>query len=239
MTTLHLIRHGKASPGKASYDELHPLGEAQARLLGEHFARMGQRFDALYCGPLVRQRDTLRLMREAAGAVGAAWPQARVLDALAEAPIEALMRKCLPERLTHDQTLQSLVADLGDGSDVERMRRAFEALFEYVIGLWASGEMSPPEIETAAAFGERVVAGLGEILAREGEGREVAVVTSNGVIGRMVAHVVGAAEPDRAGPSQRYLNSSRTRVRAAAGGLRLEAANVVDHLADLTLHTFL
>lgn len=239
MTMLHLIRHGKATPAKASYDELHPLGETQARLLGAHLARVGQRFDAIYCGPLQRQRETLRLMRDAAVELGVAWPQEHILDALAEAPIEALMRQCLPEQLAHDAALQGLVAALGDGSDHERTRLALEPIFDHVVGLWVSGVMARPDIETAPQFGARVVAALEHILRVEGESRHVAVVTSNGVIGRLVEHINGVADADRTGPAQRYRNSSRTCVLFRDGCLRVEVADDVGHLADAQLHTFL
>ena len=60
-------------------------GIEQARLLGAHLAQRGQRFDAVYVGPLRRQRETLRLMREAGGAArpgprstcSKAWPKVR------------------------------------------------------------------------------------------------------------------------------------------------------------------
>ena len=84
MTTLHVIRHGRATALEADYDQLHAMGELQARALGVHMSRTGKRFDAIYVGPLRRQLETLRLMREAAGEVGAGWPVAEVLDGLSE-----------------------------------------------------------------------------------------------------------------------------------------------------------
>ncbi|MGD8861671.1 MAG: phosphoglycerate mutase family protein [Myxococcales bacterium] len=70
MTRLHLIRHGRASASADDYDQLQPLGETQARLLGEHLGARRQHFDRVYVGPLKRQRETLRLMRRSAGEVG-------------------------------------------------------------------------------------------------------------------------------------------------------------------------
>lgn len=241
MTTLHLIRHGKASPAKASYDELDPIGEQQARLLGEHLGRIEQRFDALYCGPLRRQQDTLRLMREGAGAFSARWPQAIELDALAEAPLEAVMRQCLPERMLTDSTLTALIAAIGDGSDQARAKAGFDALLDYSIDLWVRGELARPGLETAQEFSDRVLGGLEQILAREGEheGRQVAVVTSNGVIGRLVAHASKAADALRLGPGRRYWNSSRTLLALRNGELGVGPSNLVDHLADAALHTFI
>lgn len=40
MTTIYLIRHGQASFGAKSYDQLSPNGELQAKLLGQYFNRI-------------------------------------------------------------------------------------------------------------------------------------------------------------------------------------------------------
>src|SRR5687768_12328282 len=102
MATLHLIRHGKATPGAATYDQLHTLGTQQSQLLGEHLQKRRVHFDAIYCGPLVRQRATLAVMREGAGDVGSAWPEESIVPELAEAPLEAIARHCFTERLPND-----------------------------------------------------------------------------------------------------------------------------------------
>ena len=48
MSVLYLIRHGQAGT-REHYDTLSELGRAQARLLGEHLAAQGVRFDRAYC----------------------------------------------------------------------------------------------------------------------------------------------------------------------------------------------
>ena len=45
MSSLALVRHGQASLFADDYDILSPLGEAQARHLGDHWARRGEVFD--------------------------------------------------------------------------------------------------------------------------------------------------------------------------------------------------
>ena len=37
MTTIYFIRHGQASFGAESYDQLSPNGELQAKILGQYF----------------------------------------------------------------------------------------------------------------------------------------------------------------------------------------------------------
>ena len=52
MASIYLVRHGQASFGAANYDQLSTLGQRQADLTGEFFARVGLSFDAAYAGSL-------------------------------------------------------------------------------------------------------------------------------------------------------------------------------------------
>src|SRR5262245_7939084 len=183
MTLLHLIRHGRASATEADYDQLQPLGELQARLLGEHLGRRRQHFDGVYVGPLRRQLETLRLMREAAAEVGSAWPEATVLDGLAEGPFEPLMKQHVRPRLPHDPQLQTIVQALRGAPDARTRDEALNGLFDYMVGLWRQGEVVAAELEAPDAFSARVLGALDRIARSEALGRQVAVVTSNGVIG--------------------------------------------------------
>jgi broad specificity phosphatase PhoE len=238
MTTLHVIRHGKAMAGAERYDQLHAIGERQSRRLGEHLRESSLFFDAIYCGPLARQLDTLTHMRNAAGDVGAAWPEAVILAELAEAPIEALARHCMTERLATDVKLQALFRELGSG---RRMgdNAFFEAVLAHVVDLWVSGEVSLPDVETVSEFGRRVRTGLHRILQGAAEGRHVAVVTSNGVIGWMAGYAKSEALPERTCLLRRIFNASVSRFTEKSGRLELSAWNVIDHLADGELRTIL
>lgn len=63
-----LVRHGAA--GSASRDELRPLtpaGEEEARALGAALARRGLRFDRVVGSPLLRARQTARIVLDAMG----------------------------------------------------------------------------------------------------------------------------------------------------------------------------
>jgi broad specificity phosphatase PhoE len=242
-TTLHVIRHGKASPGEDNYDQLHERGIAQARLLGAHLGRRRARFDAVYCGPLVRQRDTLRLMREAAGAPAGGWPDARILDGLREAPVEMLMRQCMVERLGMDAALDALVARVQTaGADRPALRVAMGAVFDHMIDLWRAGTLAREGLEPYVAFRERVLGALGTIVAEAARAHDVAVVTSNGVIGCVVEHVEAGEAGARAGrqrPELQFANTSITRLAVRDGAIEVVARNVVEHLDDEKLVTYL
>ena len=237
MTTLHLIRHGKASPSEANYDQLHPRGQEQSRLLGAHLQAHQRHFDRVYCGPLVRQRDTLRLMREAAGTVGAAWPDERTIAGLTEAPVEMLVREVTFALLPHDEVLQAhMNAVQAAGEDRAALRSAMTTAFNYLIGLWRTGAATHPGLETYAAFQSRVIETLEAIVAERGDAAHVAVVTSNGVIRCMLGHVDPSAT---AVEELQFINTSVTTLAVEDRGLRMLARNDVAHLPDPALHTHL
>jgi len=230
MTTLHVIRHGRATAFEADYDQLHAMGELQARALGVHMARTGKRFDAIYVGPLRRQLETLRLMREAAGEVGVSWPVAEVLDGLSEGPFETLMKTYAARRLATDAVLQRHAEAFRGALDDAAREVALSSIFEHVIDGWQRGEISGDDLESAAAFEARVAAALAHIAEREARGRQVAVVTSNGVIAALVART-----PDAAVLGQvrlRVHNSSVSLIELGADGPVLRAHDVTEHLTD-------
>jgi len=237
MTILYAIRHGKAMAGAQNYDQLHAIGETQARLLGRHLREAAIRFDAVYCGPLVRQTGTLEHMRDAAAEVGATWPPAVILPELAEAPIEALARHCMTERLATDLELGALMTKLWAEKGGVGDSAFFEAVLAHVVRLWLSGEVTLPGLETAPEFGRRVRAGLDLILRGGEEGRHIAVVTSGGVIGWLAGYAKNEAEPERECLFRRLFNASVSRFTAQGGRLEVSAWNVIDHLTDRELQT--
>jgi broad specificity phosphatase PhoE len=228
MTLLHLIRHGRASAPEADYDQLHAIGEQQARLLGAHLAARRQRYDGVYVGPLKRQRETLRLMREGAGEWSAQWPQAHVLDGLAEGPFEVLMKVYLRPRIKIDPELQALRARMAERDEAAQMD-ALNGMFNRMIALWRAGEISAPDLETASVFGARVRAAQAEIARREGPERHVAVVTSNGVIGELLHEVARLERPESG--RLRFHNTSVSLIELRPEGARLHAQNVTEHLS--------
>jgi broad specificity phosphatase PhoE len=230
MTILHLIRHGRASALEADYDKLQPLGELQARLLGEHLAARAQHFDAVYVGPLVRQLETLRLMREAAGPLGAAWPAATLLDGLAEAPFEALMKQHVRPRLPHDPSLQAIATAVRGAVDETARSAALSTLFDYMAVLWRRGEVRAEGLESPESFEARVSGVLVEMARREGQGREVAVVTSNGVIGELLDKA--GLRPGNGAVRHRLHNSSVSLLELRADGIVPLARDLTEHLRD-------
>jgi broad specificity phosphatase PhoE len=229
MTLLHLIRHGRASALEADYDKLQPVGEQQARLLGEHLAARGQRFDAVYVGPLVRQLETLRLMREAAGPFGAAWPSASVLEGLAEAPFEILMKQHVRPRLAQDEQLRALALGVR-GASGEARTTALNALFDAMAVRWRRGEIRAQGLEPPEAFEARVSGALAHLAGCVGDARDVAVVTSNGVIAELLDKA-GLA-PQHGAIRHRLHNTSVSLLELRPDGMTALASDMTVHLSD-------
>jgi len=215
MTFLHLIRHGRASALEANYDKLQPLGE--------------QHFDAVYVGPLVRQLETLRLMREAAGALGAAWPTATVLDGLAEGPFEVLMKQHVRPRLPDDEALRALASAVRAASG-EARAVALNTLFDYMAVLWRRGAIRAEGLESPESFESRVRAAVAEITGSVERGKQVAVVTSNGVIAELLDHA--GMRPEQGAARHRVHNTSVSLFQLRDGALTILSSNLTEHLSD-------
>ncbi len=167
---LYLIRHGQSGGNVAreegrpgEYDPpLTPVGEEQARRLGERMAQYG--VDAVYASPLQRAYNTALEIAKRTG------HQISVVDNLQEineppaGSVGPDPRAPLPDGMTH-----------------EEIKRRFES-----DPTWDN----LPGAESSANFRGRIVAAIDEIIAAN-PGRKVAVACHGGVIQSYVAHILG------------------------------------------------
>ena len=183
MTTLLLIRHGQASLGAADYDVLSPLGELQARRLGDHLAQtLAAPPDLIVCGPRKRQRDTASLLVAAARERGKPFPEPHERPEFDEYPALAVMQQHLARLAAEDADLGAHMQELQRHERHTREhRRAFEAAFQRMMRHWHDDRVDDPQIESNAAFQGRVQRGLAELLAYRGA--TILVVTSAGPVG--------------------------------------------------------
>jgi broad specificity phosphatase PhoE len=225
VSTLLLVRHGQASFGAAEYDVLSPLGHEQARALGRHLAARPA-IDAIYRGPAARHRDTLAGIAEGAAAAGVMLPPATTLDALDEYPAIELLRRWLPVLRARDPAL----AEALGSSDPRRLQPAYET----IIDRWTAGELDEGVLERYPAFVARVEAALRVVVAREGRGRRVLVVTSGGPIALAMRLVLGLADRTAMRLAWVVANGSITELRYRDAELALLGFNATPHLDDRT-----
>jgi broad specificity phosphatase PhoE len=234
--TLHLVRHGQASATSRDYDVLSPLGATQSRALGEHLAQSGRRFDAIYAGPLVRQRDTAQHLIAAARAAGADFPDAETLPGLDEIPFREIVRHCL-ERSPEEGRETAALLDGQAAHDPESKRR-MARFFRKSILAWAAGGLGDAPVLPFLAFAERVHDTLAQLSARGGE---LLVLTSAGTIAVALRR---AQAPGTTTPEETMMlalaigNASLTILESDGDALRVVRSNELAHF-DPALVTYL
>jgi broad specificity phosphatase PhoE len=233
VSTLLLIRHGQASLGAADYDVLSPLGVVQAGRVGAHLARMIAVPDAIYSGPLKRQRDTATHLVAAARAAGVDFPDPTILPGLDEYPALAIMQRHLQRFVADDPALAPFIEDLNRHERGSREhRRAFEAAFQRVMRHWHDDRVVDPEVETHAAFQARVERTIHDLFERHGRGATIVCTTSAGPVGVGLKLGLGADPWTGLRASFVVANASITELKSRGDAPTLTMFNALPHLHD-------
>jgi broad specificity phosphatase PhoE len=190
MSILTLVRHGQASYMAEDYDRLSPLGEEQARKLGEFWARHELVFDYVFCGPARRH---VRTMEIAAGEVmqaGLPWPEPASLLEMDEFDAYQVMKLMLPVLLERDEEVRRLNEEFRASQDSPEAGRVLQKLFEQVARHWSSGEFDMPDVETWFQFRTRVTAAINRVRQTTAKSTSTVVFTSGGPIAATMAEVL-------------------------------------------------
>lgn len=230
MSTLILVRHGQATPFEADTDRLSPLGERQARRVGEALAREGVVPSRVVHGPMIRQICSAALAAQAASGGGAGdWPAPQDDRRLAEYDGDGLIRTLAPLLGEQDPTFARLTRDFQERRETPDRNRSFQLMLEYLTDSYLRGEVAHPEVESWAAFRDRVRAALRETLDSP-PGSTVLAFTSGGVIGVAVAFMLDAPDASALKLNWRVRNASLTRFTFGGGRVSLDSFNEVGHL---------
>jgi broad specificity phosphatase PhoE len=141
---LALVRHAQASFFSANYDQLSPLGEQQARLLGEYWVRSGVRFDEVFTGPRVRQIETAALAGEAFARNDLPWPEPQMVPELDEHQVDKLIKATIRELAKEYPHIGQLHADYHAAEKPADKHRTFQLMFEEVVMLWVAFSARTP-----------------------------------------------------------------------------------------------
>ena len=204
VTELILVRHGQANShatDEESYDRLSPLGHEQAGWLGAHLRDTNPHFDAVITGTLNRQQDTARAM---------GFDITRTDPRLNELRYFDLAR----------------VMEEAHGIPAPQSTTEFALHLPQVMEHWVS-ESLPGVPETFSAFQGRIRDCLDEFCT--GHGR-VLLVTSGGVIGAALHHVLGLQTAGMSKVMLQVMNSSLHRFHYVHGSLMLGSFNATPHL---------
>jgi broad specificity phosphatase PhoE len=238
MGTLFLVRHAQASFLEQDYDKLSRLGEAQARSLGEYWARHKIIFDRVAVGPRLRQKDTLKFVGDEYAKAGLKFPEPQALPEFDEYQAEAVFKSTLPELLEKDQGVRNLHASFESSSDAMPRRASFQRLFEVVIGKWVAGEICPHDVETWLEFCSRVNSGLCKFLAVGGRGERTAIFTSGGPIALAMQRALQLSTAITLQVSWMSRNSSWSEFLHNAERFTLSTFNSHAHIADPAMLTY-
>lgn len=220
MSTLYLIRHGQASFGTDNYDQLSGKGREQVKLLGEYFAGNGERIDRIYTGQLQRQRETADLIGAALGAVA---PPIVIDDAFDEYDSDVILRE-FADSLGAEQ-----LAEAGWPA-LRTDRRKFQFFLERAARAWVEANIEAPGMVPWKNFHGRIVTALERIMRSEGRSKTLLISTSGGVIGTIVAHVLGLSNHMGIELNWAVHNASITRLIYSTEKVSLSMFNALPHL---------
>lgn len=201
MPLICLVRHGQASFGAQDYDVLSDLGREQATAVGVELARRGLRDPHVVSGTLTRQRDTARLLAEAAG-----FSQPRREDA----------------RWNEYDHLKLLARHGEPPAD----SRSVQKLLDHALRTW----IEDTEESGAAgwpAFVSGTTAALAELIAALGQGRDAVVVTSGGVLAALCGALLATPADGVVSLNRATVNASVTTLVVGGSGTSLVTFN--DH----------
>jgi broad specificity phosphatase PhoE len=238
MSMLALVRHGQASFFSDNYDQLSPIGEEQARLLGQYWVRRGVRFDQVVTGPRVRQIETAALAGEAFAKAGIPWPEPQFMPELDEHQVDRLIKLTMPQIAEEYPEIGKLHAAYLAAEAPRDRHRTFQLMFEQVVMLWTQEKVAAPGVESWKAFQERVGAGLKKITGGDGRGRSVAAFTSVGAVTGCLKISLGCSDRMALDLGWRVRNCSITEFVFSGERLTLDGFNALPHLEDPALWTF-
>ncbi|MDX1490179.1 MAG: histidine phosphatase family protein [Pseudohongiellaceae bacterium] len=221
MSELIFVRHGQASFGAESYDKLSPLGVEQVRQLARYWEANGERFDHLYSGELLRQRETanelLPLLKQEQTSVG-------VLPGLNEYDGSPLIDIYLRDHHPKDDPVSLPIQD----------RKKFQLVFEETTSRWIRGELEPAQHDTAFEawidFQRRVHGVIDDLMRKHTGGSRVLVSTSGGVIALALQRVLDLPDEQAIAANWMVNNSSVTKLRYGGGRISLTLFNGLSHL---------
>src|SRR5688572_13922290 len=155
MSVLTLVRHGQASYMAEDYDRLSPLGEEQARKLGQFWCRHELVFDHVFHGPAKRHIRTMEIAGEEVKKAGLPWPDSTSLPEVDEFDAYQVMKRMVPVLIEHDPEVRRLNHEFFSNQESPEAGRVLQKLFEQVARHWSSGEFDMPEVESWSQFRAR------------------------------------------------------------------------------------
>jgi broad specificity phosphatase PhoE len=235
---LFLVRHAQASFLQQDYDKLSALGETQARLLGEYWARQEVVFDRCCTGPCLRHKHTAKLVSDAYQQLGRKFPVPLVCSEFDEYAAEPVLTQSLPGMIDGDSRIRDLHSAFQVSASSEERFRNFQKLFELVMAEWVSGAIQLEGVETWIEFCSRVNSGLSNFLAAGGRHERLVIFTSGGPIAVAMQRALHLSPQHTLQVSWMSRNCSWTEFLYDPGRFTLSTFNTHAHLEEAALFTY-
>jgi len=238
MGRVFLVRHAQASFLEPDYDKLSPTGEAQARMLGEYWARHNIVFDRVCTGPRVRHRRTESVVRETYANHGLNFPDSTLLDEFDEFQGDVVLEKSLPHLCETDLQIRDLDNAVKSANSPPQRRRNFQKLFETVVTRWVKGELHVNGAESWESFIARVNRGLVQFLSTATKNETCAIFTSGGPVAVSVQRALHLSPQDTLQVAWMPRNCSYSEFLFSGDRFTLSTFNSFQHLDDPALLTY-
>ena len=238
MGRLFFVRHAQASFFSSNYDQLSELGETQARLLGEYWARRNLIFNRVCTGPAIRHRHTAQLASEAYRKIGLAFPEPSIRQEFDEFQGDAVLAQSLPELLLRDRNIRERHDAMQRSTNETEKRAHFQRLFEAVISMWVNGQIAPANVESWPDFCARVHSGLEIFFAASKKGECAVIFSSGGPLSVAVQCALHLSARDTLRIAWMSRNCSFSEFLFSRDQLTLSSFNSFPHLDDDSLLTY-
>lgn len=216
MTTIYLFRHGQASFGAESYDQLSPNGELQAKLLGRYFDSILKEAPVVMAGSMQRHQQTAQLCLDEC------FPESELITnpAWNEFNHTQVFARYEP-RFNQPELLKEDVAQHANP------RAYLSKIFEGAIERWTGGEYHHEYEESWPDFKNRVESALQDLCDELAEKRPryAVVFTSGGVISVAAGKILGLSPSKTFALNWAIANTSMTTLRLVGNEPQLLSLN--------------
>jgi broad specificity phosphatase PhoE len=238
MSVLTLVRHGQASYMEEDYDRLSPLGEEQARKLGEFWVRHRIGFDLCFHGPAKRHIRTMEIASDYVRRAGLPWPEGQAVPELDEFDAFRMMQLLTPLLVDRDSEVRRLNEAFEANRHTPEAGRLLQKLFEAVSRHWSSGVHDTLELESWTEFRGRIQAGVDRIRNLSQQGRNVVAISSGGPIAATIARVLELPPLTAIEFVWLSRNASFSEFLFSGERFSMHSFNSVPHLDDRRLLTY-
>ncbi len=219
-----MIRHGQASFGQQNYDRLSQKGILQMRALAEYLSEISFQIDALYSGPLERQKSSALEVIDHHRKLGREIPDMVVVKGLTEFDYRSVLASQVPDMLKEDPSLNN------DLPRIFKEVSSFKRVFVGAVIRWVSGRYGKPGIETWKSFSANTCNALTEIASAHGNDENILVFTSGGCVAAALQQSLDLSGEHAVGLNWQLVNASITKFTVRNKRLTLAGYNAIAHL---------